>query len=387
MGPIEGITVIELSDNQAGAIAGMLLSDYGADVIRIEHPRQDLIHQKPGYTVWNRGKQSMTLNIESQKGRTAFLRLLSTADILIETLEPPKMQKLGIDYDSLHDSYPELVYCSLTGYEIGGPDYGRPAYDGLIQARGGIMTGGNWIPGGFGSEQAGHRDGPKFMGFAAPSYSAAFFACLGVLTAIYVRGITGRGQHVNSSLHASTMAMSRWGWAETPGPSPAPARGLYGVWECQDGQWLWTHTGARNSFDRFMDVFNFLEYKSSLTVPLVWSAELSRELRDRVSAAFKTKARDEWMQLFDDADCPNQPTLNPGEAFNDEQTQHIEMVMRVEDSAFGELQEVGLPIKFERTPGTPPSSAPTLGSNTEAILENLGYGPRDVSDLKNEGVI
>ena len=386
MGPIEGIRVIELSNNQAGATAGMLLSDYGATVIRIDPPGSDGGRSKPGYLVWNRGKKSVTLNIESPQGRDALLRLLEGADALLETLEPPEMARLGLDYETLHARFPRLVYCSLTGYDIDGPDWGRPGYDGLVQARGGIMTGGNWGPA-IGSEQAGHRPGPKFMGFAAPSYSAGFFACLGILTALYVQGETGRGQHVNSSLHGSTMAMSRWGWAEDPGPSSAPSRGLYGLWQCQDGEWLWTHTGARNSFDRFMDVFGFQEYSASIPDPLPWSNELTRELRQRVAEAFKTKPRAEWIRLFDESDCPNQPTLHPGDSFDDEQVQHIEMVVNVNDPELGTLQEVGVPIKFERTPGAVQASAPPAGAHTVEVLQELGFSGEELESLRRDGVI
>ena len=387
MGPLDGTQVIELSQNQAGCLAGMLLGDYGATVIRIDQPMGDDLRFKPGYIVWNRNKKSVTLNLEHPRGREILLQLLEESDVLLETLEPPEMARLGLGYETLHPRFPRLVYCSLTGYDINGPDWGRPGYDGLVQARAGIMTGGNWNPVAPGSTQAGHRPGPKYMGFAAPSYSAAFFTCLGISTALYVQRETGQGQHVNNSLHGAVMAMSRWGWAENPGPPPPPSRALGGLWKCQDGEWIWTHTGLRGSFDRFMEVLGLKKYMASAPDPLPWSDELTREVRPRVAEVFMTRPRVEWIRLFDEADCPNQPTMHPGDSFDDEQVRHIEMVVAVDDPELGPVQEVGMPIKFEKTPGAVKSSAPRLGEHTMEVLMELGVAQDEIAVLKRDGAI
>lgn len=383
MGPLDRFTIIELSEGQRGAIAGMLLADYGATVVRVEDPHSPDTRELPGYTVWHRGKQSVTINLGDPGGRGLFLRLLSGADAVLDALPDGETARLGLEYKTLHALYPALVYCSLTGYDLDSPGAGRPAYDGLVQARSGAMVGASWDSGGANP----HRPGPKYMGFAAPSYASAFFACLGILGALYRRGTTGQGQHINTSMHGAVMAMTRWSWAEDQGPTPPPARGLYGIWVCQDGEWVWTHTGARGSFDRFMDVFGFPEYKQGLPSPMPWTNAAGQELRQRVTALFKTKPRGEWMRLFEKADVPNAAARRPGESFDDAQVRAVDMVAQVKDPRLGVLEEVGLPIKFQQTPGAVRGPAPRQGEHTAAVLKKIGLQDAEVNALRTQGVI
>jgi crotonobetainyl-CoA:carnitine CoA-transferase CaiB-like acyl-CoA transferase len=381
MGPLEGIRVVEMAHDLAGCVAGMLLSDYGATVIRVDRPGSDRRCSEPGFVVWNRGKKSLTLNLETSRGRDLWFKLLQGTDVLLETLPPGESERLGIDYAAVHARLPRLVYCSLSGYDQHGPDKDRPAYDGLVQARSGFMT----EPWGVGGDE--HRPGPKYMGFATPSYAAAFFACMGILTALYVRGTTGHGQHVNTSLHGAALTMSRWGWAENPGSPPPPRRRLFSMWPCQDGEYLWLHAGARGSFDRFMKVLGLEAYSGSMPDPLPWSETLHQELRQRVEKILKTKPRAEWIRLFNEADCPNQPVLYPGDGFDDAQVNVINMVVDVQDPELGTLHEAGVPIKFAKTPGAVTTSAPLIGEHTAGILSELGVSAEALDALKRDGIV
>jgi crotonobetainyl-CoA:carnitine CoA-transferase CaiB-like acyl-CoA transferase len=381
MGPLDGMRVVEIANDLAGCVAGMLLSDYGATVLRVEKPGSDGKRSEPGFVVWNRGKKSLSLDLQAPQGRDLFLKVLQRTDALLETLPPGESAHLGIDYRSVHTRFPRLVYCSLTGYDLNGPDKDRPGYDGLVQARSGFMT----EPWSFAGEE--HRPGPKYMGFAAPSYAAAFFACMGILTALYVRGTTGQGQHVNASLHGGALAMSRWAQAEHPGPPPPPGRRLFGKWPCQDGEYLWLHAAARGAFDRYMQVFGLEEYSASVPNPLPWSEALTQELRQRVGEILQTKPRAAWIRLFDAADCPNQPTLHPGDGFDDAQVQAINMVVQVPDPELGVLREVGVPIRFAKTPGAVRASAPYPGEHTAEILSELGISAEERGVLRRDRVI
>lgn len=382
MGPLEGIRVVEMSDSRAGCSAGMLLSDYGATVIRIEAPGEPMGCAEPGFVVWNRGKKSLTLNLDKPEGRELLFRLLQGADVFLETLNPGESERLGIDYDTVRGRFPRLVYCSLTGYDTNGPDEHRPAYDGLVQARAGLMTE-QWSMVG----NVEHRPGPKYMGFAVPSAASAFFACLGILTALYVRGETGRGQRVSTSLYGGAQAMTRWSWAENPGERPPPARRLFGMWPCGDGEYIWTHTASRGAFDRYMKVLGLEAYALTAPDPLPWSAPLQQELQRRAAEILKTKPRAEWIRLFDAADCPNHPTLHPGDGFDDAQVQVTNMVVQVDDPDLGPLQQVGVPIKFARTPGAVRASAPRTGEHTSAILSELGISDEEIASLRCDGVV
>ena len=383
MGPLEGTLVLELSDQQVGSIAGMLLSDYGATVIKVNPPGNDLNRWKPGFRVWDRGKKSLLLELESGEGQGVFYRLLKNADILLQALPIGEVERLGIDYGTLHNRFPKLVYCSITGYDANTPDWGRPAYDGLIQAKSGVMVGGSWDA----KNQGGHRVGPKYMGFAAPSYATSFNACLGLLTALFVRNSSDIGQHVQTSLYGGVMSMSRWGWADNPGPAPSPARGLYGIWECEDKEWIWTHTGARGSFDRFMDVFGLRQYKSTIENPLDWSSNLTEELRGGVRKIICTKPRSDWVSLFNAADCPNQAALHPGVSFEDDQVHSVEMVISVDDKELGLVQQVGVPIKFEKSPGSVQGPSPLPGENTVEILKLIGLNKLEIDSLNQNSIV
>ncbi|MBI4234263.1 MAG: CoA transferase, partial [Chloroflexi bacterium] len=253
--PLEGVSVVDLSRGMAGAIATMLLADYGASVLQVGHPRGDPFQTLPAMHVWNRGKKSITLDLGRPQAKGVLFRLLDTADVLLETFQPGYLARLGLDYPSLRERYPRLVYCSLTGYGQEGPERDRPAYDGLVQARAGLQ-GQRW------GAQGGHRTGPLYMAFAAPSYAGGFLACVGILTALHVRELTGLGQQVDTSLADASRAMSRWSWAERVPPSATrgPARSMVRVFRCADGEHLWAHTGARGAFERLMKALGMEEF-------------------------------------------------------------------------------------------------------------------------------
>ena len=382
MGPLDGTRIVEISEGLAGCAAGMLFSDYGAEVIKIVPPsEEDTGRLTPGYVVWNRGKKSLTLDLESPQGREILLSILGSSDVVLETLQPGETKRLAIDYETIHSEIPGLIYCSLSGYDANGPDSERPSYDGLVQARAGFMTN-SWGAGG-----AEHREGPKRMGFPAPSYGAAFYACFGILTALYVRNQTGLGQHVNTSLYGAAVSMTRWGWAENRGAPGTPGRGLFGMWQCGDGGYVWTHTGARGAFDRYMKVLGLDQYMASAPEPIPWSTAMSQELRTKVAELLMTKPRVEWISLFNEADLPNHAVLHPGDAFDDEQVHAVDMVATVDDPVLGKLEQTNAPIKFEKTPGSVKQAAPIKGEHTDEILLGIGMSQSVIDGLRVQGVI
>ncbi len=228
---------------------------------------------------------------------------------------------------------------------------------------------------------------PKRMGFAAPGYAAAFYACFGILTALYIRNETGIGQHINISAHTAALSMSRWNWADQQDAERPAGRGLFGVWVCGDGEYQWTHTGARGAFDRYMKVFGLEEYMASAPEPMPWSTEMTRELRGKVAELMTTKPRAEWVRLFNEADVPNHPVLYPGHAFEDQQARAVDMVVTVNDPVLGQMEQVGVPIKFEKTPGNIAGPAPLKGQHTDAVLQDIGYTQAEVARLRGDGVV
>ncbi len=379
-GPLEGLKIVDLSRGAAGALATMLLADNGANVIKVEPLGGDPFRFYPPLVVWNRGKRSISLAIGESGGKNILLKLLEEADVLLETFRPGITSSLGIDYPTLKIQFPKLVYCSLTGYGQTGSESSRPGYDSLVQAQVGLQ----WL-------QEGHRDGPIHLGFAAPSYSGGFTASYGILAALHARAKTGLGQHVDASLRRGAIMMQRWGWSEPVPEVSEPARlGMTRVFQCGDGEYLWTHTGARGSFERLMGVLGLTEFiggDGRTRMDTVTTREVVVELNQRAEGIFASKTRNEWQDLLDAADVPNRPLLYPGEAFTDLQVNFIEAITTVEDPILGPLREVAPPYRFELTPHQTPGAAPLAGEHTVQILQELGYSSEEIKELKRNSII
>lgn len=194
---LTGTRIIDLSGEHAAAVTGMLLADNGADVIIVEPPANRGRRRRIGEPVWDRGKQSVALDVSKPRGAAALRRLLADADVLIESYAPGTMDGWGLGYETLHHEFPRLIYCSITAYGSDSPLANRPASPALVEARTGSMT-----------EQAGDRPGPHFLGFPMASYGAMFNAINGILAAIFASLRTGRGQLVEVSLYGGVLACS-----------------------------------------------------------------------------------------------------------------------------------------------------------------------------------
>jgi len=382
-GPIADVTVLDLSSGMAGSLCTMLLADNGASVLKVDPPGGDPLAKGAAFRVWLRGKKSVTLDLETQEGKDILFRLLPTADVLFETYQPGVAKRMGIDYETLKQRAPHLVYCSLTPYGQDSADKDRPAYDGLVQAQMGLQT-----------TQPGHRPPPIYMGFAFPSFSGAYSASYGILGALHARTVTGRGQFVDASLRGGSIVMNRWGWAAIPpeeGGAPRGEGGLTRAWQCSDGL-LWTHTGARGSYERMLGALGLADklpkevLAASRMDQTMTPAQRSQLLKD-VEAVMASHKRQEIMGLMDDADVPNRPVLRAGEAFNDEQVKAIGGVVTVADPELGDLREVAPPFDFEKTRPTTPATAPKLGIHTAEILGRAGYTAEDIQGLRFRGVI
>ena len=201
---LDGIRVLELGSGTAGAMAGMVLAENGAEVIRIEPPGGDPERDRPGALVWHRGKRSVVLDLRDRRERERFVALAATADGLVDTLRPGAAERLGVDYDALRARAPRLVYLSLTGFGERGPLRDIPGYEGMLAAAAGRMAG-----------QEGFREGPIFTPVPIACYGAAMLGAQGLLAALWARRETGRGQQVNTSLlHALSvydMSVTRFG--------------------------------------------------------------------------------------------------------------------------------------------------------------------------------
>ena len=227
---LDGVRVLDLSWGVAGPIAGMLLADHGADVVKIEPPGGDPFRGTPGYDAWLRGRRSVELDLRAPDDHAAFLALAGDADVLLESYAPGTTQRLGIDASALLADNPRLVYCSITPYGTHPAHQSRPGYDALVAARLGIMheqrghLGGS-IPHMNGDEPylpdleipdgmapGSPRSGPIFTYTPWLSMGTAFLATMGINAALFARLHTGRGQHVETSMLQAALVMTAGKW-------------------------------------------------------------------------------------------------------------------------------------------------------------------------------
>ena len=387
---IEGLKVIDLSRGMAGAVSGMMLSDHGAAVIRVEPPGGDPTRQYQGNVVWDRGKQSITLDLEQEQGRQVLLKLLEDADVLLETGQPGDMDRLGLGYGQIKERFPRLVYCSVSPYGQQGPQRDRPAYGALVEARMGQTA-----------EQKGYRDGPIYLGWQLANWGAVFLTIIGILTAVYARTNTGRGQHVDTSLYDGVVGQATLRWKSGEGLPPSPqtqsnvprrvTRQVVGLYECGDGEWLYVHTLARGAFSRFMRVVGMGDLARDYNDPQEHAEQMPPEQAQRLTqdlpVILKTKPREEWLQMIEEAEVPVLAANPPGQSFDDEHTKAIGMVVDVKDPEFGMTKQVGIAQKFFRTPGEVTGPSPKSGQHTDDILSKSGYSDEQIQELRSKGVI
>jgi formyl-CoA transferase len=373
----------------------MLLADYGAEVIKIEQPGQGdgtrqwgppwVGDQSAYFLSVNRNKKSMTLNLKTDEGRDILKKLVASADIFIENFKPGTMKRLGLDYETISASHPELIYCAITGYGQTGPYRDRPGYDFAIQAQGGIMS------------ITGPADGdPHKVGVAIVDITAGLFAANAILTALHHREKTGVGQYIDVALLDSqvgwlaNVAQNYLASGDTPGrygnahPNIVP----YETFETADGS-LALAIGTDAQFRRFceaaerLDLWDDPRYRTN-----PGRVAARAELIPLLQALFRNRDTAEWIHLLLRENIPVGPVNDIPMVLNDPQVQARQMVQKVEHLSAGTIKLIGPVAKLSATPAIILTAPPPLGSDTEEILDRyLDISPDDVEKLRETGVV
>jgi crotonobetainyl-CoA:carnitine CoA-transferase CaiB-like acyl-CoA transferase len=367
---LDELRVLDLARGLAGSLAGVYLSDQGAEVIKVEPPGGDPTRAWSASRVWNRGKKSVVLDLKDPGDGSRFERLAATADVLLESFRPGTMDSLGLGYESLHAINPRLIYASITGYGRQGPSRDRPAYDALVQARLGMHfeqpsyrknAGGSYV------------EGPVFLYVPLPSYGAMLLVTTGISAALHAREVTGEGQRVETSLaQGALMWMSQIRFRvehEPPNFATVPYHGRGTVYECADGQWVHLMM-VRNS--------NQVMYELLDVAPAGRDApgeRLSVEERNRrrvhIEAAFKRLPRHELLALLQPAGVPVVPVQPAQDAYTTPQLVHNGMIAEVDDPDEGRIRMIGIPYRLEKIPSTVQGPQPRVGQHTEQVLAGL----------------
>ncbi|MAI42778.1 MAG: formyl-CoA transferase [Gammaproteobacteria bacterium] len=392
--PLSRYTVLDLTLARAGPTAVRLLSDWGANVIRVEPPintgtsSSGLTKDRktPDSQNLHRNKRSITINLKTQKGKALFMSLASQADVIVENFRAEVKHRLGIDYDSVKRVNQAVIYASISGFGQTGPYSNRPGVDQVVQGTSGLMS----ITGEPGK-------GPMRAGIAISDTSAGMFLGQGILLALIHREQTGEGQWVHTSLLESMLCKIDFQGARYTmnGEIPAqegnnhPTNAPMGVFEVTDGQ-VNLAASSPKMFKSFCQVMNLPELLEDERFSTFENRFLNRdqlwELVNNVTRNFSTS---ELVEKLNAVGCPCGPIYNIGEAFEDIQARHLKMQKSVSHKTLGTLNLVRSPInltafqdldEFDR-PG------PELGEHTEEILLEMGFKQKEINSLRDEHAI
>jgi len=391
-GPLTGIRVLDCTLALAGPFCSLLLADLGADVIKVESPdptqrgQSGLAAYKGEnghFLIANRNKRGLTVDLKSEKGRALFYRLVETADVLVQNFRPGVMKRLGCDYETLRGINPRLVYCSISGFGEGSPYAELGGFDLIAQGMSGLMS----VTG----DPSGGE--PVKAGTPVCDVGAGMYGALGVVSALYHRAATGRGQHVEATLLDTPIswltwrAAEYWGTGEVPEPQGS-GRGAYRAFQCADGRWV--NIGPSNRLwpvtCQTLGVPELIEDERFATPTK--RVENHRELSEELQKAFRAKTRDEWVAAFQAAGVPTGPIKTVAEVLDDDP--HVkarDMVVEVDHPVIGRMKTLGVPVKLSETPGAVTRAAPTLGQHTDEILSELGYSAEEIAQLHEERVV
>ncbi|NML42235.1 CoA transferase [Ramlibacter sp. G-1-2-2] len=386
---LQRFRVIDLTQVRAGPTACRQLADWGADVIQVQMPEHmrgdDTLGGQDGsdYQYTHRNKRSITLNLKEPEGIETLKKLIATADVVVENFRPDVKFRLGIDYETLAQDNPGLVYASISGFGQTGPLAQRPGFDQIAQGMGGLMsvTG---LPG----------DGPVRVGIPIADLCAGIFAAQGILVALLEREQSGRGQWVHSSLLEAMVYMMDFQTARVLADDEVPQQaGNFhptsiptGVYKARDGYMNIAVFGSK-IWERFCAILGAPEWVTDSRYHDKASRSVNRDaLNAEINKRLAHEDRAYWVQQFNEGGVACGMINDMREVFQEAQVQHLGMVKEVVSKWQGKQQLVGQPVQLERTPSTIARATPRRGEHTEEVLAELGVASEELQRLKARGV-
>ncbi len=427
-GPLAGVRILDCTEIIAAPYAAALLSDMGADVIKVEPPagepwrlqNQFQPLESRGFLALNRGKRGLAVNLQDPRGQEIIHKLIPETDVLLLNYRPDTPSRLGIDYETVSNINPRILYVWNTAFGRKGPHSLRPGYDIIIQAYSGLMTG-----------MGGEHDGlPTTMPTALADFSSALVLAWAVSAGLYAREKTGKGQLIDTSLLATALTMQPNRYFAIDGldherrqhiqESIANAREEAGSYP--ELHYLVDHARSKNGEVRVERGTNLYYRTYQAADGFVAVGCLSAALRRKFAAAlgiqdprydgdpnvapstekgkeigrqlvkiaqekFRERTVAEWLTYLDGCGVPSGPVLFPEELWDDEQVKANDLLVRLKHDTLGEIEMVGPAIQMSETPLEARSAPPVLGANTEEILAGLGLSPGEIASLRAEGVV
>ncbi len=394
---LEGIKVLDLTNVLSGPFATLHLALLGAEVIKVENPKDGDLARKLGilpdlnkklmgtsFLAQNCNKLSITLNTKSPEGKALFRRLVKAADILVENFRPGVMERLGLGYKSLVELNPKLIYCAISGFGQTGPDALKPAYDQIIQGLSGEMA-----------VNGDERLNPLRTGFPVCDTVGGLNAAFAVMAALFHRERTGEGQFIDIALLDSIMPLMGWVAANLliGGEQPvlmgndnftaAPS----GTFRTQDGH-INIAANKQEQWEAVCDVLELPELKADPQFAERDTRKRHRkELTPLLEARLAQRPTGFWVEALNAKDVPSGDILTLEAALRQPQMEHRKVLQKVAVPGFGEVEVFGLTALFEKTPGTVETPPPSLGEHNQQVFGALGISEAEQADLKAKGII
>ena len=389
-GPLAGIRVLDLTHFYPGPLATMMMADLGADVIKIEDViKPDKMREYPplingesaGFMAVNRSKRCISIKFNEEDGQDIFFQLLRKADIVIEQFNPGVLDGIGMGYIEAIKVNPKIIYVSLTGYGQSGPYANKAGHDINYIGYSGIL-----------GATANENGGKAIPGAQFADASGAYMAIIGSLSALWARERTGIGQKVDVSmldalLPMMTMQMAQF-WATSSNLSPweMPFSGglpYYNIYECKDGKYVALGALEPKFWIRLCEIAGKPKWAGRI-------AEKGRNretLKKELARLFKTRSRDEWIELVGNSETCLTPVLEISEIEYDNHLRERGMIIEHEHPLHGRIKGIGIPIKFSHTKTENPTPCPSLGENSVEILRELDYSESKINHLLEKGVV
>ena len=384
--------VIDLSRVRAGPNCVRILTDFGADVVRVEPPEgvdpneaMFAANRKGGdFQNINRNKRSLTLNLKKEGAMDILRRMVLEADVVVENWRPDVKDRLGLDYETLKAINPRIILASISGFGQDGPYAWRPGFDQIIQGMGGLM-----------SVTGEPEHGPIRSGLAVADLSAGLYCAIGILVALIERETSGQGQWVQSSLLHSQIAMMDFQMARYLNDNDVPVQvgnnhptsSPMGLFQASDGCFNLGASGEGN-WKRFCEVIEKPEWYQDpdfVTEPL---RVINRaRLNQLISAEFPKKTVHQWVSLLNQAGVPAGPVYTVPQVFEDPQVQHLNVTATLPTQFGKDMHFITQPVVLSRTPSQVVAPAPGWGEHTDEVLGELGFSASAIEDFHARGVI
>ncbi|MGF9713371.1 MULTISPECIES: CaiB/BaiF CoA transferase family protein [Paenibacillus] len=392
--PLEGIRVLDVSQIMAGPHCTMILGDLGAEIIKVEKKAGGddsrqlgpfINGESTSFFQINRNKKSIALDLKSEEGKQIFYKLAKTSDIIVENYRPGVTKSLKIDYDTIKEINPGIVYCSISGYGQTGPYAHKGGFDLVLQGMTGLMS----MTGEPGKK-------PMKSGIAVYDIGAGITAAYSILAAYIYKQKTGQGQHVDVSLAEIGLPWFTWEAAayfatgKIPGPSGWRHRSVapYQSVQTKNGYIMVGCANQRTWEKLCTDVIDKPEWitdpRFKTNTDRINNVEELEALIEEVMASHDSAY---WLDKCEKAGVPSGPINNFAEAMQDPHYLARDMIQEVEHPVIGKMKMIGIPTKFSLTPGQIRMPAPTLGQHTDEILQSIGVEEEQIQSMRQNGVI